>query len=478
LSRLRSRWPRRRLALRVSASALALLLLAAGCSHLTPYYRDYTGLSTPWPADDDIVARVLFIGDAGEPNPKGEPALEALTYQVNQIPKRTTVVFLGDNIYERGMPEPAPTPDAVEEAAVKAADVLVSDIFQTRQEAERIINAQIDVVRGNGARAIFVPGNHDWDQSNPGGFKRILALDAYLKLVRERDKVDVSLLPAGGCPGPVSVPIGTAADLILLDTQWWLADDPQEKPLPDHNPTNCRWVTDKGVSDAFAAMLREAARNGRPALVAAHHPLASHGAHGGFVDAWTHLFPFQIVRHYVPVYVEWLPLPGLGSAVAGLRACCSPSAQDMPNGTNRRMRSALLEVMDDAARHDRAPLAYIAGHDHGLQVIGSAVGPPLMIVSGQGSSARTSEVGSGGRTRFAHADNTHPGFVQIDLLRDGDARLSVLEYAAEKSPPREMYSMSLPLKKKGGRGESPQPSPLAPISGAATHGTVRGTFDS
>lgn len=472
MTRPRSRSPRRR---RRTSTAVALILLAAGCSHYAPYYRDYSGLSTPWPADDDIAARVLFIGDTGEPNPDGEPALQALSHQVNQIPTRTTVVFLGDNIYERGMPEPAPTPDPVEEAAVKAADILVSDIFQTRQEAERIINAQIDVVRGNGARAIFVPGNHDWDQSNPGGFKRILALDAYLTLVRERDHVDVSLLPGGGCPGPVSVPIGNAAELILLDTQWWLGDDPQEKPHPEHNPTNCPYVTADAISEAFAAMLRDAARDGRPTLVAAHHPLASYGAHGGFVDAWTHLFPFQIVRHYVPVYVEWLPLPGLGSAVAGVRACCSPSAQDIPNGTNRRMRRALLEVMDAAAQEQRAPLAYLAGHDHGLQVIDSAVGPPLMVISGQGSSARTSEVGSGGNTRFAHADNNHPGFVQIDLLRDGSARLAVLEYVAEQSPPREMYSM--PLGKKGGRGGSP-PSSAASFSGAAVHGSVRGTGDS
>ncbi|MDX2171210.1 MAG: metallophosphoesterase [Deltaproteobacteria bacterium] len=426
-----------------AAVGLLGVLLYAGCSHVAPYYRDDSGLSVPWADDADIAARVLFIGDAGEPNPKGEPALEALSYQVNQIPARTTVVYLGDNIYERGMPEPAPTPDPLQEAAVEAADVLVSDIFQTRQEAERIINAQVNVVRGNGARAIFLPGNHDWDQSNPGGWKRILALEAYLRMLRERDAVDVSLLPAGGCPGPVSVSLDATADLILLDTQWWLADDPQEKPLPSHNPTHCPYLTETAVSDAFSALLVEAAREGRATLVAAHHPLDSHGAHGGFVDGWTHLFPFQVVRHYVPFYVEWLPLPVVGSAVAGLRACCSPSVQDMPNGTNRHMRRALIAAMDAAGQQADAPLAYIAGHDHGLQVIDSAVGAPLMVVSGQGSSARTSEVGSGGRTRFAHADSAHPGFVQIDLLRDGSARLAVLEYAAPQSPPREMYAMRL-----------------------------------
>lgn len=434
---------------RVSDVALALVvaLLAGtstgGCSHVTPYYRAASGLVAPWVADDDVAARVLLIGDAGEPDPAGEPALEALAHQVSQIPRRTTIVFLGDNIYERGMPEPAPTPDPLQQAAVDAASLLISPVFQTRQEAERIINAQVAVVRGNGARAIFVPGNHDWDQSAPGGWKRILAQDAYLRLLRERDGLDVALLPSAGCPGPVRVPLQNAAELVLLDTQWWLTSNASEKPLPDNNPTGCRHLTEESVLRAFGDQLRAAAYAGRRSIVAAHHPLATHGAHSGFVDGLTHVFPMRMVRHYVPFYVEWLPLPGLGSLMAGVRACCSPTAQDMPNRTNRHMRRALLATMEAAAREGAAPLAYVAGHDHSLQVIESGIGPSLLVVSGLGSHGRASEVGSGRRTLFAHANDAHPGFVQIDVLRDGRARFAVFEYVAPRTPPREMYSQVL-----------------------------------
>lgn len=425
------------------AAAVAVAGWPAGCSHVAPYYRESSGLVAPWVADDAIVARVLFIGDAGEPNPAGEPALEALAMAVNQLPERTTVVFLGDNVYERGMPEPAPTPDAAEQAAVAAAEILVSPIFQTRAEAERIVDAQVAVVRGNGARAIFVPGNHDWDQSNPGGWQRILALQAYLELLRARDGVDVALLPAGGCPGPVRVTLQDALDLVLLDTQWWLSHTPAETPRPAHNPTDCPQVTEAAVLEALSAQLDAAARAGRRAVVAAHHPLATRGAHSGFVDGWTHLFPLRVVRHYVPVYVEWLPLPVLGSAMVGVRACCSPSAQDTSNRVNRHMRASLLGVLAAAARDGAAPLAFVAGHDHSLQVLESDQGPPVMVVSGLGSAARASEVGHDDRTLFAHADGARPGFVQLDLLRDGGARLAVLEYAAPQQPPVEMFSMTL-----------------------------------
>jgi hypothetical protein len=425
-----------------AACGTALLAAAIyGCSHLTPYYREGHGLSAAWVNNDDITYRLLLIGDAGSPDPKGEPALQALATQVNQIPQRTTVVFLGDNIYERGMPEPAPTPDPAAEAAVKAADILVSDIFQTRKEAERIINAQIDVVRGNGAHAIFIPGNHDWDQSNSGGWKRMLALDAYLRAVHERDGLNVELQPPAGCPGPVAVPLANVAELLAIDTQWWLAsDDSEEKPTLTRNPTGCPYVTEPAVSGALRDMLEHAAHDRRRAVVVGHHPLASHGPHGGFSEPWTHIFPLYPARYYVPVYLEWFPLPVVGSAVVGFRACCSPSVQDIPNGTNRHMRRDLLGAMEQAAADGAAPLAYVAGHDHGLQVIESDAGPQHLLVSGLGSSDRASVVGSAGNTLFAHANPDAPGFMQIDFLSDGRVRFAVLEYAGKQQPPVEMYS--------------------------------------
>ena len=265
---------------RARIHALSLFVLGmsvvTGCSHATPYYRDPSDRWCLSVSDGEVMYRLLLIGDAGDPDPKGEPVLKALAQQVNRLPKRTTVVFLGDNIYERGMPLPAPPPDPVTEAAVEVAKVVVSDVFQTRKEAERIINAQIDVVRGNGARAIFIPGNHDWDQFQPlGGRDRILALQDYLQSVRAAEGVDVSLLPSGGCPGPVSVPLGDRGELIALDTQWWLETRGADKVTPENNPSQCPYTTESTVSDALLGMLETAARAGHRTIVVGHHPLAT-----------------------------------------------------------------------------------------------------------------------------------------------------------------------------------------------------------
>jgi hypothetical protein len=425
--------------------ALAIVLCGGvvGCPHYTPYYGDSHARWADWVSTGNVVHRLLLIGDAGNPDPDGEPALEMLAKQVNQIPDRTTVVFLGDNIYEAGMPVPEPSPDAVTEAAVDVAQVLVSDVFQSRKDAERKIDAQIAVVRGNRARAVFVPGNHDWDQFATSGRERILALGDYLKTVRENDRVNVSLIPEFGCPGPVAVPLGNAGELIVLDTQWWIETRAVDKVTPENNPAGCPYTTETTVRDAVRDMLVSAAAEKRPAVVVGHHPLATKGAHSGFVDPWTHLFPARIGAGYVPVYVEWMPMPLFGTAIVELRRCCSPSAQDMPSRANRHMRASVMRPMIEAGERDAAPLAYVAGHDHSLQVFRSNVGPRYLMVSGLGSSVESSVVSDNSRTLFAHSNSNHPGFMQMDFLDDGRVRLAVIEYAGKDLPPYEMYSTFL-----------------------------------
>lgn len=198
----------------------AWLIALSACTHFTPYYRDQrrrvTGL-----ADSQIDHRLLLVGDAGDPNPAGEPTLELLTNRVNLLPNRTTVVFLGDNIYERGMPDPIKPAEVAADTAKDIADEVLPGVFASRQQAERYLNAQIDVIRGTAARAIFIPENHDWDQFGTQGWSRVLNQEEYLRNVAT-DGVDVALLPSGGCPGPVDVPLGRRGELLILDTEWWL----------------------------------------------------------------------------------------------------------------------------------------------------------------------------------------------------------------------------------------------------------------
>ncbi|MBI4501678.1 MAG: metallophosphoesterase [Gemmatimonadetes bacterium] len=335
----------------------------------------------PRPPLHEVAATVLLIGDAGEPASDGEPVLQAVEREIGTAGARTTVVFLGDNIYPGGLPDSA------------ASD---------RAEAERKINAQIDLARATGARAIFVPGNHDWDNGGQEGWERIRREAQYVR-VRGGDRV--SFAPEGGCPGPTVMDAGARLRLVLLDTQWWLHNGPR----PEHPDSNCPADSSGEVMDSLRAAL--AGAGARRVMVLAHHPLVSGGPHSGHFEWKDHIFPLHNLVHWL-----WLPLPGLGSLYPLVRGS-GVSPQDMQNGRNKAMRQQLEQVFQQYP-----PLVYGSGHDHNLQVL-KGTSAEFLLVSGGGFYGRPYPVTSKGGTLFA---TSAKGFMRLDVLTDGRMRLGVI----------------------------------------------------
>ena len=415
-----------------------VLLLAGACTHTRPFVR---GPGTvPAPPLAAIDHRLILIGDAGAANPDDEPALDLLEERVRILPKRTTVVFLGDNVYETGMPDATPLEGTVIEEVL---DKTLFTLFESRRDAERRLKAQVKAVRVPGARAIFLFGNHDWDQFGVNGWKSVLAQQKYIDaMAKSVDKVNVAVLPRDGCPGPATLDLGRHGRLVALDTQWWLDAGIGGKPSPA-TPSGCRAVTDEAVQACLEQDLVDAHAAGRLAIVVGHHPVASHGPHGGYVDPEVHLFPFTMMKAYVPPFVAWIPLPGLGSLMGWWRTHFSPSGQDFSGPGNPELRQSLLRPMVRAAERDAPPLLYAAGHDHSLQVFRATRGPRWTAVSGLGSSEKTSGVRHDRTTTFAHADHLSPGFMEVDFLTDGSARLGVIEWSPATRHAVEVYSTTL-----------------------------------
>ena len=379
-------------------------------------------LTGPPPDASLVDHRLILIGDAGDPDPEGEPTLHALQKQVELLPTRTTVVFLGDIVYETGMPEPTPIEGTVTEEVL---DEALLNMFASRRDSERRVKAQVKAVDVAGARAIFVPGNHDWDQFGIGGWQRVRQLEDYIRQLASLVAGRVTFLPGGGCPGPLTVDLGQHARLVVLDTQWFL--EVGQKPSPENNPTGCAQTTEDEVLAALAAVLRESARANRAAIVVGHHPLRSHGPHGGYVSPRVHLFPLVMFGTYVPTIAHWIPIPGVGTLMGEARAWFSPNPQDMSSPPNEHMRSRLLAVMDEVAADGAAPLLYAAGHEHSLQVFRSSRGPRYLVVSGLGSHRKALPVGRDSHSLFAHSNGEAPGFARVDFLRDGGVRLAIVE---------------------------------------------------
>lgn len=365
----------------MSASNLTVPLLALtvtlACSHVAPY-RDRGVASPVDPSVENPLYRILLVGDAGEPGPEAETLL-ALRAWVDDAPTRTLVIFLGDNAYPEGLTN------------------------AHRLDAERRLLRQLQVVEDTPATALFIPGNHDWADGGPEGLDAVLAQAAFL---RGRAR----FLPSSGCPGPELIDVPEAKPLVrivVLDTQWWLHDEAK--------PTD---TCDPGSRASVAQALREALDTDLAVVVAAHHPLATHGPHGGFFDWRAHVFPLTHIARWL-----WVPLPGVGSIYPLVRWHLVRSDQGLSSGEYQAMREALSKAL--ASRTRRGPVLYVAGHEHSLQVLrGDAV--DYVLVSGAGSRAKITAVGSGPDTLFAHE---HTGFMALDV---GAAaiRVSVVEPTA------------------------------------------------
>ncbi|MEX0692461.1 MAG: metallophosphoesterase, partial [Gemmatimonadales bacterium] len=326
-----------------------------------------------------LVERTLFlIGDAGVPDPDGDPVLTALAAAIAARAGTTTVVFLGDNIYPRGLPDAA------------------SPAFA---EAARRLDAQLVAARGAGA-VYLVPGNHDWARHGSDGWNAIRRQRRY---VAERG-FGAALWPADGCPGPHVLDLGTTLRLVLLDTQWWLHGEAKPGPGSD-----CPADTPEEVERALTVAVT--GDTTRHVVVVGHHPLLASGSHGGVFSLRDHVFPLTRLVPWL-----WLPLPIVGSAYPVARQL-GISDQDMAGPGNVRMRVALERAM-----RVRPPLAYAAGHEHALEVHRGAAAR-YVLVSGAGNYGHTTQVGRRAETLFAQRAS---GFLQMDFLVDGRTRLGVM----------------------------------------------------
>jgi len=357
----------------IALSALSALCVVSACGSPHPVAEPVPAL-----AASDIAYSVFLIGDAGV-SARHDQVEQSLERDLGPVKDRSFVLFLGDNVYPRGLPRP----DAAEYADLQGR-----------------LARQIAAVTRAGARGAMVPGNHDWEKSGVGGFQAI---------VRQAEEANVlgkglvTFHPMGGCPGPDVLDEGPFR-VILLDTEWLLRD-----PTMPRGSAACPAGDDSTVMRLLDQYLREAGT--RQVIVAGHHPLKSGGVHGGHFTVVDHIFPLTNLKSWA-----WLPLPIIGSLYPWLRGN-GASVQDAGHERNREVRHELEKVF----RRYR-PLVYAAGHDHSLQVLAGS-SARWLVVSGAGYFGHHTHTAWVDSTRYAAAKS---GYVRLDATRGGRVRLSVI----------------------------------------------------
>lgn len=329
------------------------------------------------PAQDSIRYRVILIGDAGEMNKEQQ---KALTHAANHIiTGKTSVVYLGDNVYPVGMGLPG---------------------SKEEKTTEEILQSQYQPMRAKGAPVYFVPGNHDWDKSGVHGLEKIKQQSQYLQ---SRGDSLLQLVPANGCPDPVEIKLSDSLILIAYDSEWWL--------FP-FNKTNTEGDCACKTKEDVLAKLEEIKNRNKDniILLASHHPFQSYGTHGGIYSLKDHIFPLTNVNKKL-----YIPLPVIGSLYPLLRTVFT-NPEDQAHPLYKDMIKRIDKVFEGFPN-----MVHVAGHEHGLQFI---KGKQVQVVSGAGAKHTVAKKGK--NSLFADATQ---GYVTADLLVGNSLRFTYYIYA-------------------------------------------------
>lgn len=371
-------------------TAVALPLVAACGGHglyVRPGIETCVGCAA---SEAELDVRVVLIGDTGKLD--GESGnLDLLAEVAGAVPQRTTILFLGDNIYPAGLP---------------AADEESAD--EERRAAESVLRLWLGAVHRSGAAAVFLPGNHDWRKGKSGGRERVLQQARFIA-DNAGDPGRVRVLPADACPGPVTLDLGRSVRILIADTQWLLADADRRGDgcaVDDGDGAMQQVRDDKGFFAALAAAA--SAAGSRHVLFAGHHPLRTRGPHGGYFTAREFVFPLTVWKSWL-----YLPLPILYPVV---RYGIVRNPQDLVSGRNKAMVAGLEAALAEAP----GPVLTAAGHEHVLEV--HQEDDDVHVVSGSGVHADI--VGVRDSTLFKHGAH---GLMVVDYFGDGRVLLRVVE---------------------------------------------------
>jgi Omp85 superfamily domain/Calcineurin-like phosphoesterase len=328
---------------------------------------------------DTILQRIVLIGDAGQLTNGKHPVVDAVRDFIT-LDRKTTILFLGDNLYKNGLPD--------DQASTYKAD-------------RAILDSQLSVAKGTPAKVFMIPGNHDWENGGRGGYEAILRQQLYVDFLKIPN---VKYFPEDGCPGPIEVSLGNDVTLIIFDSQWWL--HPHDKPEIE---SDCSCKT----KEELVAQIRDiAARNSKKlVLLASHHPFKSNGMHGGYYTLKQHLFPLTDMKKNL-----YIPLPIIGSIYPIARSVFG-TPQDLKHPVYANMISQVSTAVKAAPN-----LVFVSGHDHNLQHIKDS--NYNYIVSGGGCK----------QNRTSNAKNS--------LYNNSSTGFSVMEVSKNKNVTIAFYTVS------------------------------------
>lgn len=347
----------------------SIILLASACATMKMQVAENQNFEYKKDSSK-LIHSFYLIGDSGNSTlNEDSPALKYLKKKIENSTKNSTLIFLGDNVYETGIPKKK---------------------SKKYRLAKRRIEAQTDIAKDFKGNSIFIPGNHDW-------YNGLEGLKREEKLVEEA-LGEKSFLPQNGCPLE-KVDISKDIVLIIVDTHWYLTNWDKHPTINDH----CEIKTRTKFFDEFEGLIKKA--RGKTTIIAMHHPMFTNGSHGGEYSFSSHMSP----------------LPILGSIKNLIRKTSGLSNTDIQNKKYNELKKRIITLSQE---NDKT--IFVSGHDHNLQYIVKDNLP--QIVSGSGSKTTATRLSGG--VKFSYGTQ---GFAKLDIYKDGSSEVSFYSVNDDKT---------------------------------------------
>jgi predicted phosphodiesterase len=306
----------------------------------------------------NIIHSFYLIGDAGNSDLyRRDSALSYLNQEIVNAKKNSTLIFLGDNVYQNGIPK---------------------ENSKEYELASHRLKVQTDIGKKFPGKTLMIPGNHDW-YSGLKGLKRQekLVEDALGKK---------SFEPDNGCPLE-KIEVNEDINIIVVDTHWFVTNWDNHPGINDE----CEIKTREKFFEELEGMIKKS--QGKTTLLALHHPMFTNGPHGGYYSFRSHM----------------KPLPIIGSAINILRKTAGALDVDQQNEKYNTLRKRIISL---AQQNEK--IIFVSGHEHSLQYIVQDNIP--QIVSGSGSKLTATKNVNGGK--FSYGTQ---GFARLDVYKDGSS---------------------------------------------------------
>ncbi|MHC0448192.1 metallophosphoesterase [Flavobacterium sp. 3-218] len=351
--------------------AIASLFIVYSCSTSKPQYGKNVSANETENATDTLkIAHTFFlVGDAGNADEEqAQQTLELLHQKLKKASKKSTLLFLGDNIYPKGFP----SDNHPEDKAL----------------AETKLTNQLKLTKGFKGRTIVIPGNHDW-------YSGIKGLERQADFVTKYLNDKKGFLPRKTCPIE-DVKIDSVTTLIAVDSEWFLEDWNNHPTIND----NCEIKTREDFFEELESLLNK--NQEKTVVLAIHHPLLSNGTHGGQFSLEKQLFPLE----------QKIPLPVIGSFINLVRKTSGVSPQDIQNKQYTIYAKRIKTLLQKQKN-----VIVVSGHDHNLQFISKE--NIQQIISGAGSKSEAARAIN--PYDFSYGKN---GYATLTLFKTGDAKVT------------------------------------------------------